>query len=69
MQRKTTTFAAITLLGALWAATGQAEDPSDHPMIGSPAPPFELESVNGHPPLSLGELRGGYVVVHFAASW
>lgn len=54
-------------------ATGEApaqEVPewSTHPMLGTDAPEFSLEGVDGDT-LSLGELRGQFVVIHFGASW
>jgi hypothetical protein len=42
-----------------------AETPS---LLGQPAPSFRLEDVGGRT-LSLDDLRGRFVVVHFGASW
>lgn len=40
----------------------------DHPMLGEPAPAFRLADVRGDT-LSLADLRGRYVVIHFGTSW
>ena len=53
---------AALLLGL--AAVGTA----DQPMIGQPAPGFDLCSLNGDS-LSLADLRGKFVVLHFGAGW
>lgn len=41
---------------------------SQHPMIGEPAPSFELTGVNGQP-FALADWRGKHLVVHFGTSW
>ncbi len=38
------------------------------PMIGEPAPAFAFPSVTGET-ISLGDLQGKYVVIHFGTSW
>ena len=38
------------------------------PMIGMDAPGFALQSIGGDT-LSLADLRGKFVVIHFGASW
>jgi truncated hemoglobin YjbI len=53
-------FAALAL-----AAPAEGAPP---PLLGQPAPPFRLRGVDGAP-LSLGDLRGRFVVLHFGASW
>jgi peroxiredoxin len=50
-------FASI----ALYAQDGQ-------PMIGQPAPLFELKGIDDKT-YSLDQLKGKYVVIHFAATW
>ena len=40
----------------------------EQPMLGEPAPGFDLPAVNGDS-VSLGSLRGKSVVIHFAGSW
>jgi len=48
-------------------ATGFAEE-LPQPMIGEAAPAFTLENLQGEK-LSLADLRGKFVVIHFATSW
>jgi cytochrome c biogenesis protein CcmG/thiol:disulfide interchange protein DsbE len=50
---------------------GLGRDPSriESPLIGSTAPPFVLESLNGSETVSLERLRGSPVVLNFWASW
>lgn len=38
------------------------------PMLGQPAPLFALNALNGKA-YSLGQLKGNYVVIHFATTW
>lgn len=45
-----------------------AEALSDQPMIGEAAPLFRLPSLDGAT-IDLDELRGQYVVIHFATTW
>ncbi len=40
----------------------------EQPMIGQPAPSFEIKALDGKT-YSLQQLRGKYVVIHFAATW
>ena len=47
-------------------AKGTALD--DQPMIGQAAPDFRLKAVGGGP-VSLSDMRGKFLVVHFAATW
>ena len=42
--------------------------PVDTPIVGRPAPAFDLETLDGRR-LSLAELRGSAVVLNFWASW
>lgn len=66
----------VLLMSLLLLAVGDPvdasdQDPvdlSDHPWIGEAAPGFTLDTVAGEK-LSLEDLRGKYVVVHFGASW
>ncbi len=74
MKRFTVSYSAC-LIATLLCATGSvvagdpAEPPgSDQPMIGEDAPAFSLMDVNDQR-TSSDDLRGSYVVVHFAASW
>jgi cytochrome oxidase Cu insertion factor (SCO1/SenC/PrrC family) len=60
----------MTLVG--WGAGAiEAQEKSAavlQPMIGMDAPGFELEGITGDT-LSLADLRGKFVVIHFGASW
>ena len=47
-------------------APGPALD--EQPLIGQPAPDFRLKAVGGGP-VGLADLRGKFLVVHFAATW
>ncbi len=40
----------------------------EQPMIGEPAPPFELPGIDGNTH-SLADLRDRFVVIHFGTSW
>ena len=40
----------------------------DHPMLGEPAPAFDLPTTDGST-LSLADLSGKIVVLHFGAGW
>ena len=59
------TFAVAALL-AVPAPAGAP--PAKHPMLGEAAPAFRLRDLAGRS-LSLGDLRGKLVVLHFGASW
>ena len=48
-------------------ATGFAEE-LPQPMIGEAAPAFTLENLQGKK-VALADLRGKFVVIHFATSW
>jgi len=62
MRRGFATLAvSAALIGAASGQTGQ-------PMLGEPAPLFELPGVQGET-VSLQSLRGKLVVIHFGASW
>ncbi len=61
----------VIALVALGAGTIRAQEESEaapQPMIGMDAPGFELQSIGGDT-LSLADLRGKFVVIHFGASW
>lgn len=49
-------------------AIGGAISAAEHPMMGEPAPPFDLPTLDGDQ-ISLDDLRGRYVVLHFGAGW
>jgi cytochrome oxidase Cu insertion factor (SCO1/SenC/PrrC family) len=63
-----TLVVCLVWLLAMPATAQTGQEPAVQPMIGDEAPPFTLESVQGNT-LSLEELRGQFVVVHFGASW
>jgi hypothetical protein len=56
---------AAAFAAALLAAPGEGSPP---PLLDQPAPAFRLRGVDGAT-LSLGDLRGKLVVLHFGASW
>jgi cytochrome oxidase Cu insertion factor (SCO1/SenC/PrrC family) len=61
----------VIALVAWGVGTVSAEEESKavpQPMIGVDAPGFELQSIGGDT-LSLADLRGKFVVIHFGASW
>ncbi|MGE0454602.1 MAG: TlpA family protein disulfide reductase [Vicinamibacteria bacterium] len=61
--RRALPLAAAALLLAAPRVSAQAP-----PLLGQPAPPFRLADLEGRT-LSLGDLRGRLVVLHFGASW
>ena len=66
MRRRLQPLLLAPLLGASLLTTHA--EPLDQPMIGQPAPSFRLRSVDGKT-LSLEEMRGRFIVLHFGASW
>ena len=63
--------AVLPLVGVLLANIKRDPDPSlqRSPLVGRPAPPFNLMPVGGGPAVSLEGLRGRPVVVNFWATW
>jgi cytochrome c biogenesis protein CcmG, thiol:disulfide interchange protein DsbE len=55
---------AAAFAAALLAAPGEGGPP----LLDRPAPTFRLRGVDGTA-LSLGDLRGRFIVLHFGASW
>ncbi len=49
-------------------AQGIVSGETAHPMVGDPAPAFELKDPKGRT-FSLAEQRGKFVVIHFGTSW
>jgi peroxiredoxin len=60
------TFISIAIMAGGPAALYAQQN--EQPMIGQPAPLFELKSTDGKT-WSLEQLKGSYVVIHFAATW
>jgi len=63
---------SLRTLGLLWLALlawplRSGAEPAASP-VGTPAPPFSLVAIDDSR-LSLADLRGKYVVLHFAATW
>ena len=62
---------AVTVVLAVVLASRFGTDPGlvDSPLIGHPAPEFDLETLAGDGDVSLETLSGEIVVVNFFASW
>lgn len=60
-----------TVVLAVVLASRFGGDPTlvDSPLIGQPAPEFELTTLDGRDSVALGDLQGDIVVVNFFASW
>jgi cytochrome c biogenesis protein CcmG, thiol:disulfide interchange protein DsbE len=60
-----------TVVLAVVLASRFGSDPGlvDSPLIGNPAPEFELAGLDGSAGAALSDLRGDIVVVNFFASW
>lgn len=59
---------AAALVALLTVSVGRPAGPVDTPIVGRPAPAFDLETLDGGR-LSLADLRGSPVVLNFWASW
>lgn len=59
---------SAVLIAVLTFSFGRPPGPIDTPIVGQPAPAFDLETLDGAR-LSLAELRGSAVVLNFWASW
>lgn len=64
-------IAAATVVLAVVLASRFGTDPGlvESPLIGQPAPVFDLTTLDGEDRASLTDLRGDVVVVNFFASW
>lgn len=60
--------AALTLVIFVTASLAGSQGESQQPRIAQAAPLFKLQSLSGDT-LALADLRGKFVVIHFAASW
>lgn len=60
------TFISIVIIAGAPAALYAQQD--EQPLLGQPAPLFELKAIDGKT-YSLKQLKGKYVVIHFAATW
>lgn len=59
---------AAAVIAALTISVGRPSGPVDTPIVGRPAPAFDLQTLDGQR-ISLDELRGSPVVLNFWASW
>lgn len=59
---------AAAIVAALTISVGRPSGPVDTPIVGRPAPAFDLQTLDGQR-ISLDELRGSPVVLNFWASW
>jgi cytochrome c biogenesis protein CcmG/thiol:disulfide interchange protein DsbE len=64
-------IALVTVVFAVVLASRFGTDPGlvESPLIGQPAPPFELATLDGTEMVSLEDLGGQIVLVNFFASW
>jgi cytochrome c biogenesis protein CcmG/thiol:disulfide interchange protein DsbE len=62
---------AATVILAVALASGFGADPGlvDSPLIGQPAPEFDLETLDGQGSVSSADLAGQITVINFFASW
>ncbi len=65
------TIAAATIVLAVVLASRFGSDPGlvNSPLLGQPAPGFELMTLDGSSEVALSDLAGEIVVVNFFASW
>jgi cytochrome c biogenesis protein CcmG/thiol:disulfide interchange protein DsbE len=62
-------LAAVVFAVVLASRFGTDPGLVDSPLLGQPAPGFDLAPLEGGDPISLTELEGDIVVVNFFASW
>jgi cytochrome c biogenesis protein CcmG/thiol:disulfide interchange protein DsbE len=62
-------LAAVAFSVVLASRFGSDPGLVDSPLLGKPAPVFELSPLEGGAPISLDDLAGHIVVVNFFASW
>jgi len=63
------TAAQLALALALRGILAAAAETARQPMLGEPAPTFRLQDLLSGKTISLEDLRGRFVVLHFGASW
>lgn len=62
-------FGTVALAVVLASRFGSDPTLVDSPLIGQPAPDFDLTTLDGRDRVALGDLEGDIVVVNFFASW
>lgn len=62
-------LAAVAFAVVLASRFGTDPGLVESPLLGEPAPEFELAPLEGGDPVSLGDLNGDIVLVNFFASW
>lgn len=62
-------LAAVALAVALATQFGSDPSLSESPLMGEPAPDFDLPTLEGGDTVSLSDLAGDIVVINFFASW
>jgi cytochrome c biogenesis protein CcmG/thiol:disulfide interchange protein DsbE len=62
-------LAAVAFAVVLASRFGTDPGLVESPLLGQPAPEFELSPLEGGDPVSLADLRGDIVLVNFFASW
>lgn len=65
MKRFLASIISVIIAGV---STGLYAQQDEQPLLGQPAPLFELKSIDGKT-YSLEQQKGKYVVIHFAATW
>ncbi len=68
MKRKLKTRPRLFALAVGFLLTGAVLAEANQPWIGNPAPSFSLSTLDGKK-LSLSDLKGRLVVLHFGAGW
>ena len=61
-------FCAVLLITTANSVVAQNTSISEQPLVGEMAPSFELSTIGGDT-LSLTDLKGDFVVIHFGTSW
>jgi thiol-disulfide isomerase/thioredoxin len=66
---RVSTLALCLLLAALWSACRPEAPAQDDPLVGQPAPAFQLPMLDGSREVSLASLEGKVVLLDFWATW